>query len=256
METTTSALTFGRDTDSITTGRIVLGAILSVLACALLVIFTRYLILLPVSDVSLEKAGGSLLMGKAEQIIANITDGNMAFTWVGEIVALALLPIVGLCAGFMDDALCMLPLGRSIRSHVGFEVTWPVRLAPAILFGVYFVIAFAVEAFNPEGSIVIEHFSWKGEGYTPGMWVSQIFYLLIGLSLLFLVVEALCNSGLIGMVVRVPILLATNLIMAVLISALAAMAFVVVLAVVGLIFALFVVYLFLKILALFALFGG
>ena len=234
------------------TGYIVLGTFLSVLAVAAMVIILRYIILMPVSDEIIEKGNGSLVYAKICQLFENLTNGNIMGDWIGNLIAFATAPLLGLFAGLMDDALCMLPLGRSIRRHIGFHVSWYTRLAPAILFAVYMFIYLACITINPEINMVIADFSWTGEGYTKAMWFSQIFYFLIGLTFLILCIEAIANAGILGALVRIPLHFLTNMFLAIVLAAIAAVAFIAILFV----FALIVTLLIFRIMAIIAILNG
>lgn len=234
------------------TGTVVLGAVLSVLAAAAMIIIVRYLVLVPVTDEVLENGNVNLIYGKFYQLLENLKNGSFIDDWIGNLIALVAAPLLGLFAGCMDEALCMLPLGRSIRRHIGFHVSWYTRLAPAMVFAAYMFIYFACVTINPEIHMEIENFSWTGVGYTKAMWVSQAFYLLIGLAFLILCVEAVANAGILGAVIRIPLLAVTNMVLAVLLTVIAMGAF----AVIAFAFVLIVALLIFRLMAIITILNG
>ena len=225
-------------------GRIVFGGILAALAAAAMVILGVYMVRLPVTDETLEKTGGIMAFAKVWELTEALMDGGLPSVdngWIGYFIAAVTAPVLGLLAGFMDEALCRLPLGCAVRSRLGFSVRWYVRLAPALLFAVYFFIYLVITAFKPEVQFLMPKFSLTGERYTGGMWFTQVFIFLIALTFLVMLAEAFVNAGPIGFLLRAPLLFATNLVVSLLLCFVAVLAFSIVMVVLFLIVLFFAI---------------
>lgn len=212
----------------------VIGTILCLLITAFMVWIFRYIILLPVCA-ECQVEGRNWVEEKLYEMMHLFFDLHLGKEFFAILGVLFLVGVSGFFAGLMDDALCMLPFGRLIRNKIDFKLPFILRATPAIILAVYVLASVVVHIFNENIQFEIQKFSLLGKGYTAGMWVSQIAYGLIIVALIALIIEAFMSSGVLGLIIRVPLLILSNMalsVVAVMFSLLGSLVFLVVMAVV------------------------
>lgn len=195
-------------------GRVIFGAILSVLAALALLHVILLISRLSVTDENMTKANGVAFLGKFYQLLDNFMHGSFCGQpeedTLIDSAAMAVVMFGGLLASFMDDALCLLPLGRPIRQHLGIHIVWVLRLIPAAIYGIYASICDFFKA-SKHSIFELKDYPLFGMECSLGIWIAQFFAIFIVIAFVLLLAEAFVNSGLLGLLVRVPLLLAMNL---------------------------------------------
>lgn len=192
----------------------IIGTICCIIAVAIIVGCIIFIIRYPVCEICRETTSNVLLQKQYELLHSYIEMDDWK-TILSVMGALLLIGISGLMAGLIDDALCLLPFGSIVRDK--FEVKFPklVRYIPAFILTVYLSIHFAFIELMDGYEYKIQTFSWTGQGYTPGMWFSQISIFLAIAAIIIISVEAFCRSGFYGIIIRVPLLVFSNIALAV-----------------------------------------
>ena len=201
------------DTDKLTVSRAIVSALSIIAVCGVIFLVVRHIL-------SIELAEGiysvpDFTAAKLEQLFkglkADINSGDTAITaqtiglWLG-------VSMIGLLAGSCDILLCRIPLDRQITDRFSFGIQPLTRYLPAFtmtLYTLFIYIACAIDD-SYDFTLTTSNFSLKGEGYTWCTWVTEGFYVLFILACLFAIIEMFSNSGIFGIVIRLPLAIVSN----------------------------------------------
>ena len=122
------------------------------------------------------------------------------------------LALIGLLAGSADLLLSRMPVDNFISYRFGFSVSPTLRFLPSVTVTVYMLFRFIVTQFDDtvDFNVTLTNFHLKGEGYTWGMWVTHGCYILVFFACIFAIYEAFANSGLFGIILRLPLSVLSN----------------------------------------------
>lgn len=130
--------------------------------------------------------------------------------------ALAVPLLAILVLPLWDMLMTRIPLGDFLENHVGlcFDRHPGLRFLPAFITAIYFLIAsFMGDAdFNPES------YNPFAQQYSAGEWVNFVYMVLVVFSLLLVIAESAVSAGFWGMLLHIPVILAANIYIAVIVA--------------------------------------
>lgn len=127
-------------------------------------------------------------------------------------VALILIGLTGLTGRYMEVWLSKLFSRDRSHDKTQKRLSREMMFLPTYIDCVY--VAICSMWYSIDESVVFEipyyAISLTGENYTTAMWVTQITVILIAIGFLIVFVDAFIGSGLLGLLVRIPVILVTN----------------------------------------------
>lgn len=192
----------------------ILGTFFCIVSIIIIIGCVGFIVKIPVCKECCEKTP-NVLFQKLYEMLHSFLEIDDLKTGGIALCLLLLIGISGFIAGTMDDVLCLLPFGKIMRNKINLKLPAIARFVPALILTIYFSILFISSEFFKEVEYEILSFSWIGNGYTAGMWFTQIFIELTLIAFLFLVIESFIRSGFFGLILRVPLLLFSNVALAI-----------------------------------------
>ena len=206
---------FIAETDKLTVGRVIVSVLGILAACGVIFLVISHILSLPADEGAVSAGTGNeffyklgVLYGRLEN---NMASGDTAATaktiglWLG-------VSLAGLLAGCCDILLRRIPLDKQITGRFSFGVNPLVRYLPAIvvtLHSLFVYIAGEIDG-SLDFTLNSNNFSLTGEGYTWCTWVTEGFDVLFILASLFALIEMFSNSGIFGMIIRLPLAVISN----------------------------------------------
>ena len=204
---------FWVDKPRLSVGQIVFSSFCILGVCAVLFFAIRYFILLVPDAGNAERYGefAAKLMFMHDSLQSVIAGGDQALImksvgiWAG-------LGMAGLLAGSADLLISRIPVNNQITYRFGFGINPLMRFLPASLTTLYMLFRYIATKIDDSlvFTVDMENFHLKGEGYTWGMWVTHAFYILLFFTCIFMIYETFANSGLFGMILRLPLAVISN----------------------------------------------
>lgn len=203
------------DPDKLTAGKAIVSALSIIGACAAMFFIVRYIMALPPDEGARSAGFGNDFLSKTGVLysgLLNVLQNGKPAAIAQSVGAWFGISLIGLLAGSCDILLSRIPPDGGITDRFGFGVSPVLRYLPAMTCTVYGVFVFVAEQIDDTLDFRLNdmNFSLTGEGYSWCTWVTEGFYLLLILAALFAVIEAFSNSGLWGLIVRLPLSVISN----------------------------------------------
>ena len=200
-------------TDELTVSRAVVSALAIIAVCGVIFLAVRHIMSqeLPEGSYTVPDFTLAKLEVLFKGLKADINSGDTALTaqtiglWLG-------VSMIGLLAGSCDILLCRIPLDRQITDRFSFGIQPLTRYLPALTMTLYTLFIYIARAIDDsyDFTLTTSNFSLTGEGYTWCTWVSEGAYVLFILACLFALIEMFSNSGIFGMIIRLPLSIVSN----------------------------------------------
>ena len=204
---------FWVDKPKLSAAQIVLSVFCILGICAALFFAVRYFLTLQPDAETSDKYGSfaAKLMHRHDSLQSDLASGDQSLI-LSSVGIWAGLGLLGLLAGTADLLISRIPVNNQITYRFGFGINPLMRFLPALATDVYMLFRYIATKFDSslDFTVTMQTFHIKGEGYTWAMWVTQGLYILLFLACIFMIYETFANSGIFGMIIRLPLAVISN----------------------------------------------
>lgn len=195
---------------------LVLGAIGNVGIAVMLFICIRYFFTMDISENNSNSNNFLLFSDQTNQILSNILNADSFSEGLKPFIKILLIGLSGTLVEIVNYVFSEIPINfpkkEDLIQHNYSDFSeiiamGIVHLLPGIILGIYLGIAVV---FNSGELINKDNFSLIFRNYTLFMVLSQIVYIIALILVLFLILDAFISCGILGSIIRLPLMTVSN----------------------------------------------
>lgn len=194
---------------------IVLSAICSAAIMTMSFFCVKYFFTMELNEDNINTNTFLLFSDRNNQIISNVLEADSFGSAIKYFFKLLLVGLSGTLAWVINYAFSELPINIPKKDNlinldlvIGKKVVYGIiQLIPGIVMGIYLGLSCIL---HTRELLNQKNFNLFFKNYNVFMVISQIIYIIACLFLLFLIFESVISSGIMGSIIRIPLMLVSN----------------------------------------------